>query len=163
MGGKVMRTLKCATAALLLLAGSADTIVAGGTSSADDIQDHASANTTTTSTAKSTTTTTATTTDNGIASVNDLIRRSESDVFNTGVMAGIYIGMSWANDMLMRGRKEQPLFCQPDADANNMTPQQLRSILGRYIAAHPESGRLRSDYLGFILLSALTEKFPCEH
>jgi hypothetical protein len=138
-----MRTLICATAALLLLAGGFDTAMARGTPSEDPAK--------------------TTPTDTGEVSVYDFIRQNDNNAFDTGVVAGIYIGMSWANDMLKRGRKEQPLFCQPDADANSMTPKQLRNILDTYIGAHPESGKLRSDYIGFILLSAMVEKFPCKH
>ena len=75
-------------------------------------------------------------------------------------ISGIEQGLSWANAEL-KHKQRSTLYCQPDIALTN---DQVIDILDRYIGSHrefinnipPDSRRV-----GFFLLLALQESFPC--
>ena len=72
-------------------------------------------------------------------------------------LAGVGLGLGWANTAVRVQRMQAGLYCPPDQP--EMAAAQLIDILRRAVKDEP---RLGDRPLGFAVLAALQRSFPCK-
>lgn len=97
------------------------------------------------------------------ASLNDVLRDYDSQKTTAAQrltissnLAGIELGLGWANTAVRAQRVQTRFYCPPDS--REIAPPELVEILRGALEAEP---RLGHQPIGFALLAALQRAFPC--
>ena len=97
------------------------------------------------------------------ASLNDVLRDYDSQktpaaqrLIISSNLAGIELGLGWANTAARAQRAQTRFYCPPDN--HEMAPSELVEILRGALEAEP---RLGNQPIGLALLAALQRAFPC--
>jgi hypothetical protein len=77
--------------------------------------------------------------------------------YHASWLDGVFNGLRAANFELRRNGKS-PLFCSPQNFS--MTALQVKSLFDSFIVSHKDTVK-PSDSIGFLLLEALRETYPC--